>query len=164
MPHTWGPSALAPPRPGLTMYGLRVLLVDDHPVNRKVVTLLLQSMDVELCEAANGEEALEQLASQPFDVVLLDMLMPVMDGRETIQRIRGSGEAWASIPVVAISAGALGDDEALYLQLGMSGYLAKPLTAAALAAELSRLGRFTPGGSGGHPARPAPLATPREGR
>lgn len=133
-------------------------------MNRKVVALLLRSMNVELTEAADGAEALGCLHSEPFDVVLLDMLMPVMDGVQTIRRIRTSEQAWASIPVIAISAGALGDDAKRYLQLGMDGYLAKPLTAEALGAELARLAPFSPHAKDAHPDRRAPPAIPREER
>lgn len=153
-----------PPRSfWLPMFGLRVLLVDDHPVSRRVATLLLQSLDVELLEAANGEEALLTLAAERIDVVLLDMLMPVMGGSETIRRIRESGEAWSGVPVVAISAGALGDGEERYLQLGMDGYLSKPLTTERLAAELARLAPFSPHARGAHPDPRARPAIPREG-
>jgi len=146
------------------MHGLRVLVVDDHPISRKVVALLLGSMDVEIVEAENGAAALESLATLSFDVVLLDMLMPKMDGPETIRRIRDSGEAWADIPVVAISAGALGDDERRYLRLGMNGYLAKPLTADSLAAELVRLAPLSPRLKDGYPDPPGRPAIPGAGR
>jgi two-component system, sensor histidine kinase len=146
------------------MYGLRVLLVDDHPVNRRVVSLFLQTMDVELVEADNGEEALSALAASPFDVVLLDMLMPVLDGPETVRRIRSSGESWSSIPVIAISAGALGDSADRYLEAGMDGYLPKPLSRDALASELERVASSSRVRmQDGRPVPPAQSATPRAG-
>ena len=101
---------------------------------------------MQITEAGNGEEALAQLAVSEFDIVLLDMHMPVMDGPETIRAIRESSAAWSMIPVIALTADAMSGDRERYLAMGMDGYLAKPLVIGDLIAEItrvSRLGRAT---------------------
>ncbi len=122
----------AEPAPGQVM-GARVLLVDDNAVNRQVVRLFMKQMAPKIVEAANGVEALERLAEQPFDIVLLDVHMPVMDGRETIRRIRASGQPWQDIPVIALTADAMSGDREKYLALGMDDYVSKPIDARELA-------------------------------
>jgi len=69
---------------------VRVLLVDDNALNRQVASLFLRPIEPLIVQAANGLEALEKLAAESFDIVLLDMHMPVLDGAATIARIRAS--------------------------------------------------------------------------
>jgi CheY-like chemotaxis protein len=90
-------------------------------------------MQPKIVEATNGVEALARLAEQPFDIVLLDVHMPVMDGKETIRRIRASDQPWKDIPVIALTADAMSGDRERFLALGMSDYLAKPIDARELA-------------------------------
>jgi PAS domain S-box-containing protein len=113
--------------------GARVLLVDDNSVNRQVVKLFTAQLMPVIVEAANGEEALARLAEQTFDLVLLDVHMPVMDGKEAIRRIRASGEPWKDIPVIALTADAMSGDRERYLGMGMSDYISKPIDARELA-------------------------------
>lgn len=120
---------VAPPR----VTGARVLLVDDNAVNRQVVKLFMAQAAPHIVEAANGEEALARLAEQPFDIVLLDVHMPVLDGRETIRRIRASDAPWKDIPVIALTADAMSGDRERYLGMGMSDYISKPIDARELA-------------------------------
>lgn len=120
---------------------LRVLLVDDHPINRQVATIFLRACASEVITAENGVEAMAALSRDAFDVVLLDMHMPVMDGPTTIRRIRASGEAWANVPVIALTADAMAGDRERYLAMGMNGYLSKPLDARALLSEVARHAR-----------------------
>ncbi len=120
------------PAPAQVM-GRRVLLVDDNAVNRQVVRLFMTQMAPKIVEATNGVEALERLAEQPFDIVLLDVHMPVMDGKETIRRIRASGETWKDIPVIALTADAMSGDREKFLALGMDDYVSKPIDARELA-------------------------------
>src|SRR5204862_909571 len=77
-------------REQLKQSNLRVLLVDDHPINRQVASLFLRPFNMRIVEAVNGLEAMEALKRETFDLVLLDMHMPVMDGPTTIQHIRAS--------------------------------------------------------------------------
>ncbi len=113
--------------------GARVLLVDDNAVNRQVVKLFMVQMSPKIVEATNGQEALARLAEQPFDIVLLDVHMPVMDGRETIARIRASDQAWKNIPVIALTADAMSGDRERYLSMGMNDYISKPIDSRELA-------------------------------
>jgi CheY-like chemotaxis protein len=94
---------------------------------------------VEITEASNGREALDLLEKQPFDLVLLDCNMPVMDGMEAIVRIRSSGAPWATLPVVALTANAMSGDRERLLALGMSGYVSKPVDRLELYAEIERV-------------------------
>ena len=138
-------TARASDQPGdaAALSGLRVLLVDDHPVNRQVAGLILRPFEMNIIEAGNGHEALDQLAAQAFDIVLLEMHMPIMDGPETIAAIRASGEAWNTIPVIALTADAMSGDRERYLSMGMDGYLAKPLVISDLIAEITRVSSQT---------------------
>ncbi|MDP3494928.1 MAG: ATP-binding protein [Hyphomonadaceae bacterium] len=111
----------------------RVLLVDDNPVNRHVVRLFMVQLAPQIVEAVNGEEALARLSEQPFDIVLLDVHMPVMDGKEAIKRIRASDQPWKDIPVIALTADAMSGDRERYIGMGMSDYISKPIDARELA-------------------------------
>jgi len=130
-------AAVSDPGPAQVM-GARVLLVDDNAVNRQVVRLFLASMGPSIVEATNGQEALERLAEQPFDLVLLDVHMPVMDGREAIRRIRTSGQAWSDIPVIALTADAMSGDRERYIGMGMNDYISKPIDGRELATRFVR--------------------------
>ena len=111
----------------------RVLLVDDNPVNRHVVRLFMAQLAPQIVEAVNGEEALARLSEQSFDIVLLDIHMPVMDGKEAIKRIRASDQPWKVIPVIALTADAMSGDRERYIGMGMSDYISKPIDARELA-------------------------------
>jgi signal transduction histidine kinase/ActR/RegA family two-component response regulator len=122
-----------------TLRGARILLTDDNALNRKIIRLMLTPLGCEITEAANGQEALDQLAAQTFDLVLLDAHMPVMDGVEAIRRIRTTHEHWRTLPVIALTADAMAGDRDKYLAMGMSEYLSKPVDKHALIATMSGL-------------------------
>ena len=125
---------------------IRALVVDDIATNRFIVAHLLRSENVEVAEAASGAEALQKLQSEPFDVVMLDMWMPGMDGEQTFAAIRSSGHPWADIPVVALTANALNGQRADYLASGLSGFVAKPVDSKVMMAEIIHaLGRRSAG-------------------
>jgi len=105
----------------------RVLVVDDNAVNRQVASIFLADFDCEIMEAENGQDALNLLADGPFDLVLLDMHMPVMDGFQTASAIRDSQEVWSQIPIVALTADAMTGDRDKCLRNGMDAYASKPL-------------------------------------
>ena len=117
--------------------GARVLLTDDNAINRQVVRLFLQPQGAVLTEATNGQEALDRLGSEPFDLVLLDVHMPVMDGTEAIRRIRASTDAWRSVPVIALTADAMSGDRERLIGMGMSGYVSKPIDQSELLSVIS---------------------------
>ncbi len=127
--------------------GLRVLVAEDNLVNQKVVARQLERWGVPYRLAANGREALEWLAQEPFDLILMDCQMPEMDGFEATRRIRAQ-DATAHIPIIALTANALPEDREACLQAGMDDYLLKPLKPEALRAVLKRWAQS-------HPARAA---------
>lgn len=108
--------------------GKRILLVEDNHVNQQVVSLLLQKIGHSVDIAGNGVEALEMLNQLDYDVILMDVQMPEMDGLEATRRIRQRGKGKAKIPIIAITAGALKADIDACLEAGMDGYLTKPIT------------------------------------
>ncbi|PPB79528.1 phospho-acceptor domain-containing protein [Albidovulum inexpectatum] len=127
-----------PPAGGAeSVYGtLRALVVDDIPSNRFVLCQLLRSLRIDTIEAKDGNDALEWLNAEPFDVVLLDINMPGMDGTETLKKIRETDAAWSKIPVIAITADSVTWQRDLYLSMGFDGYLTKPLERRLLWAEI----------------------------
>lgn len=113
-----------------SLHGKRCLLVDDNAINRMVVRSVLSKFAMEFVEAENGSIALECLDSHgPFDFVLLDGHMPKMDGPQTFKHIRESGQPWCDVPVIALTADAMEGDHKRYLDMGMDGYVAKPIVA-----------------------------------
>jgi signal transduction histidine kinase/ActR/RegA family two-component response regulator len=118
---------MAPQNKPAGLAGLRILLTDDNILNRRVVSLFLIPHGCQIIEASNGQEALDKLATQEVDLVLLDVHMPVMDGVEAIRQIRASPHAWRTLPVIALTADAMAGDREKYLGLGMDEYVAKPV-------------------------------------
>ena len=113
---------------------LRVLLTDDNAVNRQVAALILDAVGADIVHAENGEEALIAFQAQPFDVVLMDLQMPVMDGLTAIQLIRGHEANVGSprTPILVLSANALPEHREAAALAGADGHIAKPITAPAL--------------------------------
>lgn len=112
----------------------RVLVVDDNPTNRRVAELLLQSIGSEVVCAEDGHQAVEMFLNEPFDAVLMDMMMPVMDGIAATQAIRRLELArnLDRTPVVMLTANNLPEHVAASLDAGADAHLAKPITPAAL--------------------------------
>lgn len=108
---------------------IRVLLVEDNEMNRMVGNALIQSLGWECVAASHGLEAIQLLKEQSFDIVLMDVEMPELDGIETTRRIRAgvSGQWKASIPIVALSAHILPNIQQKTKEVGMNGYLTKPI-------------------------------------
>jgi two-component system CheB/CheR fusion protein len=127
---------LARPRPGKR---LKVLLAEDNLVNRIMVMELLQECGHEVYTTENGRQVLEQLATGPFDLVLMDLRMPVMDGLEATRRIRQGEGGQPGVPIVALTAHGLPGDRERFLQEGLDGYLAKPLNIDELDQVLARI-------------------------
>ena len=114
----------------------RVLIVDDHPTNREVARLMLAPLGCEIFEAVDGVEAVEMAAASPFDLILMDVRMPRMDGLAATRAIRALGGEFARTPILAVTADAMPEDAARCLAAGMDGHLAKPLTHASLFAAI----------------------------
>ncbi len=107
---------------------LRVLVAEDNPVNQRLVVRLLEKRGHRVEVVVNGREALQVLDKQRFDLVLMDVQMPEMDGMEATAAIRKkeTGSGW-HIPIVALTANVMKGDREKYLASGMDGYLAKPI-------------------------------------
>ncbi|MDG2523463.1 ATP-binding protein [Caulobacter segnis] len=110
---------------------VNVLLAEDHPVNQKIVQLYLEPLGCRVTVAENGEEAVKIAAVQAFDVILMDMQMPVMDGIEATRRIRETG-ANLDTPILALTANALLEHRQQWLRVGVETFLTKPLDARGL--------------------------------
>ena len=106
--------------------GARVLLVDDNDLNQQVGAELLSGAGLVVDVAQNGQAALDMLAQTAYDLVLMDMQMPVMDGLAATRLLR-QNPAWANLPVLAMTANAMSRDRDLCLEAGMNGHLAKPI-------------------------------------
>jgi len=114
-----------------------VLLVEDHAINQKLAVALLERWGHRVTVADNGQLALDALAKQHFDVVLMDMMMPVMDGLEATMHIRAS-ETDGHIPIIAMTANAMESDRDRCIAAGMNDYLSKPIKAQELQELLQR--------------------------
>lgn len=106
---------------------LRLLVVDDNATNHMVVSSLLSSLVGSIVTASDGQEAIDLLESQAFDVVLMDIHMPVMDGIEATLSIRGSQKPYADIPIIALTADPQYQQKRLCRNIGMDEALAKPV-------------------------------------
>lgn len=117
---------------------IKVLAVDDHEINRRTIALVLQPLDVDLTTASDGHVALTLLEDRPFDVVLMDVNMPGIDGNETTRRLRASGGLNADVPVIGFSAGTEAEQVDACYGAGMTDWLAKPLEPKKLYEALNR--------------------------
>jgi two-component system sensor histidine kinase/response regulator len=107
---------------------IKVLVVEDHPVNQKFVSLLLQKIGGEVTLASSGVKALEILETETFDLILMDVQMPEMDGYETTVRIREKERlTGAHTPIIALTAYAMEGDKERCFAAGMDNYLSKPI-------------------------------------
>jgi CheY-like chemotaxis protein/HPt (histidine-containing phosphotransfer) domain-containing protein len=127
-------------QPDFSRRRARILLAEDNITNQQVALAILRKLGVSTDIVANGREALEALKTLPYDLVLMDMQMPEMDGMEATRRIRDPQTAIPnrSIPIVAITANAMQSDRELCLEAGMNDYIAKPVSPAALAGALEK--------------------------
>jgi signal transduction histidine kinase/ligand-binding sensor domain-containing protein/CheY-like chemotaxis protein len=116
------------PTNGLNLPNLNVLLVEDNEINQKLVVWLMKKHGHEVAVAYNGREALEILKSRGFDLILMDMQMPEMDGLTATRLIREKEkETGAHIPIIAMTANALDGDKDRCINAGMDGYISKPI-------------------------------------
>jgi CheY-like chemotaxis protein len=116
----------------------KILIAEDNPVNLELLREVLSSIECEIVEARDGQEALEKIAKTRPDVVLLDINMPVLDGLSVIGKIREQSQ-YDHIPFIAITAYAMKNDRERILAAGFSGYVAKPIDPIAFLVELRKL-------------------------
>ncbi|MFZ2989717.1 PAS domain-containing protein [Ideonella sp.] len=127
--------------------GARILLVEDNPVNCEVATALLQSVDLSVSVAHDGVQAVQVASTERFDLILMDVHMPHMDGLAATRAIRQHG-ASARSPIVAMTASAFEEDRAACMAAGMNDHIVKPVEPQRLYATMLRwLERAAPGGS-----------------
>jgi CheY-like chemotaxis protein len=118
---------------------MRLLLVEDVAVNRELIATLLSPFDIVIETAENGERAIEAMQRSRFDIVLMDVQMPVMDGLTATRALRASPQAHIrATPIIAMTANVLPDQVQRCIDAGMDDHLGKPITPAALLAALSR--------------------------
>ena len=134
--------------------GARVLVAEDHPLNQGIMLDLLESFGCEAEFAGDGIEALECARSADYDLILMDLRMPRMDGLAATRAIRALPRHGAT-PILALTAGAFNEDRELCLEAGMNGHIGKPFTLPALVAALRQWLPDT--GAAGQPARSADL-------
>ena len=115
---------------------LRVLVAEDNQINQRVIRALLERMGHACQTVSNGLEAVRAVQDAPFDMVLMDVQMPEMDGVEATREIRALGGHFLALPIVAVTANVLPGDAARYVGQGMNGVLAKPIEPQALRAAL----------------------------
>ena len=121
---------------------LHILVADDQEINRRVVRALLTQEGHSVKEVASGQEALEAVQHEQFDVVLMDLQMPQLDGIEATRHIRSLPNAdRAATPIIALTANILKEEREHCLQAGMDGFIVKPFTPDGLNEELSRVMR-----------------------
>ncbi|MEP1231418.1 MAG: ATP-binding protein [Litorimonas sp.] len=118
---------------------LRVLVVDDNPTNHLVVKSLLGSLVKEIVTANNGVEGIQALEAQEFDLVLMDIHMPVMDGIEATLAIRGCDEFFANVPIIALTADPQYQQQRLCKNIGMNGTLGKPVKLSEILSEIDKV-------------------------
>jgi two-component system sensor histidine kinase/response regulator len=106
--------------------GIEALVVDDDPINRKIISKILSLLHITSQEASNGKEAIEKLQTKAYHIVFMDCAMPIMDGLESARTLRGLG---FTTPIVALTANAFDENKTKCIESGMNSFLSKPITA-----------------------------------
>ena len=130
--------ASEPPADPVFIRPLRVLAADDHHVNRMVVKMYLESAGHHVTLVNDGAEALQAVRTGSYDLVLMDIQMPVMDGLSATRLIRALPDPACDVPIIALTANAMAGDRERYLSEGMTDYVAKPIEASTLLCAVAR--------------------------
>jgi CheY-like chemotaxis protein/HPt (histidine-containing phosphotransfer) domain-containing protein len=120
-------------------HALRILIVDDNPTNRLVAARMLQDFPIQTNMACDGTEAVTAATSFGYDLILMDMRMPEMDGLEATRAIRAFGGRLATVPIVAFTANAFAEDASACREAGMNDFVAKPVRKKALIEAILRM-------------------------
>jgi CheY-like chemotaxis protein len=121
--------------------GLDILLADDNPVNCRLATIMLEKAGHRIDVVTDGAAAVEAMTSKSYDLILMDVQMPGMDGLEATRRIRQQQvEDDAQIPIIAVTANALKDDDQRCFEAGMDDYVTKPIDGARLLSKVNQWG------------------------
>lgn len=118
---------------------MRVLFVEDNEINRRVVKEMLRAGGIDMAEASDGAAGLQMIADDHYDLVLMDLRMPGMDGMTAIRHVRARGDAKASVPVIVVTADAGSFIEADCLAAGADAVLLKPVSMTALFDAIGKL-------------------------
>lgn len=121
---------------------ITILIVDDNYINQRLAVLTLKQMNLRCDVASDGKQAFEMFQQTPYDIVLMDLRMPVMDGLESAKLIRKfekESGALRNALILALSANELSANEDQYLEAGMDGFMEKPISAGLLAGYISKL-------------------------
>ena len=129
------PETASRPHTPAVRRALSLLAADDHPVNRRILGMLLEPLGCDLTFAENGQEAVELARGRRFDAILMDMQMPVMDGLSATRAIRAEG-ANPTTPIIAITANAMEGHRAAWEAVGVAAFVTKPIQPALLSAAL----------------------------
>jgi CheY-like chemotaxis protein len=116
----------------------QILVAEDNPTNQKVLLAYLEMAGHDTCLVTNGAEAVEAAEAAVYDLVLLDIQMPVMDGLDAARAIRALDGPTARVPILALTASAAEGDRERFLAAGIDDYLTKPVTMQALFAAITR--------------------------
>jgi PAS domain S-box-containing protein len=150
------------PEPSPAVPPLTILLAEDNPINRMIVKIGLEQRRHRVSAVENGVHAYEAAAKQRFDVILMDMQMPVMDGTEATRRIRTLAPPFSEVPIVALTADALVEHRATYMEAGLTDFLTKPVEWGKVDAVLARLSARAKGSSAPNTGSSGPAADEHE--
>jgi two-component system sensor histidine kinase/response regulator len=147
--------------------GARLLLVEDHDINREFASELLRSEGIEVAEAVDGQEAVDKVQQHDFDAVLMDIQMPVMDGLESARRIRAladtpGNQRLATLPIIAMTALAMAQDAQNARDAGMNDHVSKPVAPDRLMAVLGKWVQVPPDRVGVWVSNPTEAELPAE--
>ena len=109
-------------------FKLHILVVEDNPVNQMVAQTLLEKLGCSAVIVDNGDAAVQKVAQESFDLILMDCIMPVMGGMEATRTIRVSGQRYDQIPIIAFTANVTDEDQLAFQQAGMDDFIDKPVT------------------------------------
>ena len=118
--------------------GLKILVAEDHPLNQVVIRKLLNKWNCNVDIVSDGREALERIEKYTYDIVLMDLQMPNMDGFEATQAIRTSGQPYQDIPIIALTASAFLEEKKRALAAGMNDFVTKPFEPENLLEKISK--------------------------
>jgi CheY-like chemotaxis protein len=137
-PATDAPAIQIAPSAGM-LNGLRILVVDDNATHRMIASKILEIVGAEVSAAESGVLGVAAATAKAFDLVLMDVQMPDIDGLEATRRIRALGGPLGAVPIIALTANALSHQRASYVVAGMDGMVAKPIAPTLLFAEIARV-------------------------
>lgn len=123
----------------LPLFSGRVLLAEDNLVNQKITVRMLERLGLKVGTVTDGEQAIRALISENFDLILMDVNMPVMDGITATERIRDLSDRKRNVPIIALTANAMLEDRQQCLKAGMNGFISKPLKLEELAAAIGEI-------------------------